>query len=38
MPEDKHLVQCYNRGCGQAFDPNDNEKGILDFSLTLKRI
>lgn len=26
MPEDKHLVQCYNRGCGQAFDPNDNEK------------
>lgn len=27
MPEDKNLVQCYNRGCGQVFDPNKNDKG-----------
>ncbi|XP_026315449.1 cysteine and histidine-rich domain-containing protein [Hyposmocoma kahamanoa] len=26
MPEDKNLVQCYNRGCGQLFDPNKNDK------------
>lgn len=27
MPEDKNLVQCYNRGCGQLFDPKNNDKG-----------
>lgn len=26
MPENKNLVPCYNRGCGQLFDPNNNEK------------
>ncbi|XP_059046312.1 cysteine and histidine-rich domain-containing protein morgana [Achroia grisella] len=26
MPENKHLLQCYNRGCGQLFDPNKNDK------------
>ncbi|CAB3223404.1 unnamed protein product [Arctia plantaginis] len=26
MPENKNLVQCYNRGCGQLFDPSDNSK------------
>ncbi|CAH0714499.1 unnamed protein product, partial [Brenthis ino] len=26
MPEDKNLVQCYNRGCGKVFDPNKNDK------------
>ncbi|CAG9785635.1 unnamed protein product [Diatraea saccharalis] len=26
MPEDKNLVQCYNRGCGQLFDPTHNDK------------
>lgn len=26
MPENKNLVQCYNRGCGQHFDPNTNDK------------
>ncbi|CAG4985998.1 unnamed protein product [Colias eurytheme] len=26
MPENKNLVQCYNRGCGQLFDPNSNDK------------
>lgn len=35
MPENKNLVQCYNRGCGQLFDPSDNSKGkFLDFSRT----
>ncbi|KAL4716399.1 hypothetical protein ACJJTC_006761 [Scirpophaga incertulas] len=24
MPEDKDLVQCYNRGCGKLFDPELN--------------
>lgn len=23
----KVLVNCYNRGCGQKFDPNENEEG-----------
>ncbi|XP_023937110.2 cysteine and histidine-rich domain-containing protein morgana [Bicyclus anynana] len=26
MPENKNLVQCYNRGCGQLFDPNHNDR------------
>ncbi|XP_039751632.1 cysteine and histidine-rich domain-containing protein [Pararge aegeria] len=26
MPENKNLVICYNRGCGQHFDPNINDK------------
>ncbi|KAF9414380.1 hypothetical protein HW555_007694 [Spodoptera exigua] len=26
MPENQNLVQCYNRGCGQLFDPNNNDK------------
>lgn len=26
MPENKDLVQCYNRGCAQLFDPNKNDK------------
>ncbi|XP_063619241.1 cysteine and histidine-rich domain-containing protein morgana [Cydia splendana] len=26
MPEDKNVVQCYNRGCGKQFDPNQNDK------------
>ncbi|XP_050346677.1 cysteine and histidine-rich domain-containing protein morgana [Nymphalis io] len=26
MPENESLVQCYNRGCGQLFDPNKNDK------------
>ncbi|CAH3867291.1 unnamed protein product [Pieris brassicae] len=26
MPENTNLIQCYNRGCGQLFDPNDNDK------------
>ncbi|KAF9809184.1 hypothetical protein SFRURICE_020468 [Spodoptera frugiperda] len=26
MPESQNLVQCYNRGCGQLFDPNQNDK------------
>ncbi|KAL0880961.1 hypothetical protein ABMA27_002121 [Loxostege sticticalis] len=26
MPESKDLVQCYNRGCGQLFNPNKNDK------------
>ncbi|CAK1540581.1 unnamed protein product [Leptosia nina] len=26
MPENKNLLHCYNRGCGQLFDPNDNDK------------
>ncbi|XP_032515366.2 cysteine and histidine-rich domain-containing protein morgana [Danaus plexippus] len=28
MPEDKNLVQCYNRGCGQLFDPKNNDKDV----------
>lgn len=24
MPENKDFVQCYNRGCGQLFDPSNN--------------
>ncbi|KAG6438551.1 cysteine and histidine-rich domain-containing protein [Manduca sexta] len=26
MPEDRNLVLCYNRGCGQMFDPAKNDK------------
>ncbi|CAH2108378.1 unnamed protein product [Euphydryas editha] len=26
MPENKNLVPCYNRGCGQLFDPTNNDK------------
>ncbi|KPJ11167.1 Cysteine and histidine-rich domain-containing protein [Papilio machaon] len=28
MPENKNLVQCYNRGCGQLFDLNENDKDV----------
>lgn len=31
MPESKDLVQCYNRGCGQLFNPNKNDKGACVF-------
>lgn len=26
-------LHCYNRGCGQKFNPNDNEKGKMTFFL-----
>lgn len=35
MPEDKNLVQCYNRGCGQLFDPTNNDKGKRIFFIEL---
>ncbi|XP_058809973.1 cysteine and histidine-rich domain-containing protein morgana [Phymastichus coffea] len=28
MSDDKTLLYCYNRGCGQKFDPNDNKEDI----------
>lgn len=27
MSEEKVLLNCYNRGCGKKFDPNDNREG-----------
>ncbi|KAK2577408.1 hypothetical protein KPH14_003518 [Odynerus spinipes] len=27
MSEGQVLLHCYNRGCGQKFDPNDNKEG-----------
>ena len=27
MSNEKVLVNCYNRGCGQKFDPTENEDG-----------
>lgn len=27
MSEANNLVQCYNRGCGQKYDPNQNTDG-----------
>lgn len=30
MPsENVNLLMCYNRGCGNKFDPNDNKEGII---------
>ncbi|KAJ8947943.1 hypothetical protein NQ314_008522 [Rhamnusium bicolor] len=26
MPDEKSLLQCYNRGCGQKYDPDDNKE------------
>lgn len=28
MSDEKTLLICYNRGCGQKFDPNTNKEGI----------
>jgi len=31
MPsEGSQLLHCYNRGCGQKFDPNENSEGNRD--------
>lgn len=30
MVADKALVNCYNRGCGQKFDPDNNGAGKFD--------
>lgn len=31
MPsEGSQLLHCYNRGCGQKFDPNENREGNRD--------
>lgn len=27
MPQETILLNCYNRGCGKKFDPNDNKEG-----------
>jgi len=27
MPSDSDLLHCYNKGCGQKFDPNNNPEG-----------
>ena len=28
MPSDAYqLINCYNRGCGQKFDPSENKEG-----------
>lgn len=35
MPENKNLVQCYNRGCGQLFDPKENDKGRIFLELSV---
>lgn len=26
------LLNCYNKGCGQSFDPATNKKGIFIYS------
>jgi hypothetical protein len=31
MSDDKNLLVCYNRGCGQKFYDNDNKEGIKYF-------
>ena len=31
MSDGKVLVNCYNRGCGQKFDPSNNTEGNLLF-------
>ena len=33
MSNEKILLTCYNRGCGQKFDPNNNKDGNKNNSL-----
>lgn len=32
----ENLLQCYNRGCGQKFDPNKNNDGKNFYSFQKK--
>ncbi|VEN56245.1 unnamed protein product [Callosobruchus maculatus] len=37
MPAEKPMLQCYNRGCGQKYDPDTNTDGnILEWNRTAK--